>query len=82
MKRLVTLIAILLTTLFLNAQNLYIKAFGNSKNEPLIFIHGGPGSSSAAFGITTAQRLADKGFYVIIYDRRGEGLSKDENAKI
>jgi proline iminopeptidase len=24
--------------------------------------------------------MADKGFYVIVYDRRGEGRSKDENA--
>lgn len=81
MKHLPAIVALLLTTLFSNAQNLYTKTFGNSKNQPVIFIHGGPGSSSVAFGVTTAQRLADKGFYVIIYDRRGEGLSTDKNAK-
>lgn len=86
MKRFLFLSVLLLTVLFSNtrnlyAQRLYIKTFGNSKNEPLIFIHGGPGSSSVAFGVTTAQRVADKGFYVITYDRRGEGLSQDEHAK-
>ena len=29
---------------------------------------------------TTAQKLADLGFYVIAYDRRGEGRSADPNA--
>ncbi|MGY0035615.1 alpha/beta fold hydrolase [Pedobacter sp. NJ-S-72] len=31
---------------------------------------------------TTAQKLADKGFYVIVYDRRGEGRSSDPDAKL
>ena len=30
---------------------------------------------------TTAQKLAEKGFYVIAYDRRGEGRSADPEAK-
>jgi proline iminopeptidase len=32
------------------------------------------------FEATTAQPLADKGFYVIVYDRRGEGRSLDSTA--
>jgi len=64
------------------SQNLYSKAYGNPKNSPVIFIHGGPSGNATLFEGTTAQKLADKGFYVIVYDRRGEGRSKDENASM
>lgn len=67
-------------SMFFKAQNLYSKAYGEPKNPPVIFIHGGPGGNATLFEGTTAQKLADKGFYVIVYDRRGEGRSKDENA--
>lgn len=33
------------------------------------------------FEVSTAQKLADVGFYVIVYDRRGEGRSIDTGAK-
>jgi proline iminopeptidase len=72
---------LLLITIDGIAQELYSKAFGNPKNTPLVFLHGGPGYNCAAFEVTTAQALADMGFYVIVYDRRGEGRSKDANAK-
>ncbi|WP_300674377.1 alpha/beta hydrolase [Soonwooa sp.] len=62
------------------AQNLYSKPYGEKKNPAIIFIHGGPSGNSNLFEATTAQKLADKGFYVIVYDRRGEGRSKDDNA--
>ncbi len=55
------------------AQSLPSRAFGDKKNPPVIFVHGGPGSNSINFENTTAQLLADQGFYVITYDRRGEG---------
>lgn len=61
-------------------QTLYSKAFGRPGNKTLIFLHGGPGYNAATFEGTTAQKLADKGFYVIVYDRRGEGRSVDEQA--
>lgn len=70
-----------LITFSVNAQTLYTKAFGNPKNNAVIFIHGGPGSNSATFEATTAQKLAARGFYVIFYDRRGEGRSTDPSAK-
>ncbi|MGG5208283.1 alpha/beta hydrolase [Chryseobacterium sp. MIQD13] len=65
-----------------NAQRIYSKAYGNPKDTPVIFIHGGPGGNTTLFEGTTAQKLAEKGFYVIVYDRRGEGRSKDENASM
>jgi len=66
----------------LNAQKntIYSKAYGKSENPTIIFIHGGPSGNSTLFEATTAEKLADKGFYVIIYDRRGEGRSIDTTA--
>ena len=72
---------ILTFSLFANGQNLYINTYGNEKNTPIIFIHDGPSGNATLFEGTTAQTLADKGFYVIAYDRRGEGRSSDPNAK-
>lgn len=72
--------AILIAAFSINAQNLYIKSFGNSSSQPILFLHGGPGYNCASFEATTAQQLADNGFFVIVYDRRGEGRSKDNNA--
>jgi len=79
--KLVFTVLLLASTLFVNGQNLYIKTFGNQNSTPIIFMHGGPGYNCASFEATTAQNLADNGFFVIVYDRRGEGRSKDANAK-
>lgn len=68
-------------SIFANGQNLYIKTYGNKKDKTIIFIHGGPSGNSTLFEGTTAQKLADLGFYVIAYDRRGEGRSTDLAAK-
>lgn len=57
------------------AQELYIKAFGDQNASPIIYLHGGPGYNSTNFEVTTAQALANEGFFVIVYDRRGEGRS-------
>ena len=65
-----------------SSQNLYSRSYGDTKDNPIIFLHGGPGSTSVFFEATTAQLLADRGFYVIVYDRRGDGRSANENAKM
>lgn len=80
MKLLATLF-FLTISLLAESQNLYIKTYGNEKSKPIIFIHGGPSGNATLFEGTTAQKLADQGFYVIAYDRRGEGRSQDPNAK-
>lgn len=54
---------------------LYVRTFGNPSNQSLIFIHGGPGFNSSDFETTTAQPLADLGYYVVVYDQRGQGRS-------
>lgn len=63
------------------AQNIYSRAFGKPTNPCVIYLHGGPGYNCSNFEITTAQKLADEGFYVIVYDRRGEGRSTDSATK-
>jgi len=70
-----------LATIFTHGQSLYVKTFGKAKDKPIIYLHGGPGYNSVNFEATTAQKLADNGFFVIVYDRRGEGRSIDSNAK-
>jgi proline iminopeptidase len=59
---------------------IYSKAYGQSNHPAIIFIHGGPRGNSTLFEGTTAEKLAKKGFYVIVYDRRGEGRSIDTTA--
>ncbi|AWG20835.1 alpha/beta hydrolase [Flavobacterium faecale] len=61
-------------------ETLYSKAFGSREDKAVIFIHGGPSGNATLFEFTTAQNLAEKGFYVIVYDRRGEGRSGDPTA--
>lgn len=64
-----------------SAQKIYVKTFGKESDKPIIFLHGGPGYNCSSFEVTSAQRLADNGYFVIVYDRRGEGRSKDPKAK-
>jgi len=80
-KFLISTILTLMSIYYLNAQEIYSKAFGDPDDQPILFLHGGPGYNCVNFEATTAQQLAGKGFYVIVYDRRGEGRSKDPNAK-
>lgn len=80
MKKFLLIFSLLLSFL-MNGQNLYVKSYGNKKDKAIVFIHGGPSGNSTLFEATTAQKLADKGFYVIVYDRRGEGRSIDPDAK-
>lgn len=82
MKKSLLILAAILFTLFstqANAQELYSKAYGEKTNPALLFMHGGPGYNSVSFELSTAQLLAEKGFYVIVYDQRGGGRSKEIN---
>lgn len=63
------------TCLQVSAQQLYSKAYGDPKNPAIIYLHGGPRGNATLFEGTTANALAERGFYVIVYDRRGEGRS-------
>ncbi|MDR0262347.1 MAG: alpha/beta hydrolase [Sphingobacterium sp.] len=72
-------------SLVVNAETgrtIYSKSYGQRKDPAIIFIQGGPSGNSTLFAGTTAETLASKGFYVIVYDRRGEGRSIDSTAKL
>ena len=56
-------------------QEIYRRSFGEMDDPTIIFLHGGPGYNSASFEGTTARTLAEAGFRVVVYDRRGEGRS-------
>ncbi|QRR04103.1 alpha/beta hydrolase [Dyadobacter sandarakinus] len=81
-RRLCLSFIIILSSFICRSQHLYSRSFGSRSNHPIIFLHGGPGSSSVYFEATTAQLLADRGFFVIIYDRRGESRSADTQARM
>lgn len=80
MRTLFLLSCLLLQSFGAVAIDIYSKAFGKKDAPAVIFLHGGPGYNCASFEFTTAQKLADQGFFVIVYDRRGEGRSEDPNA--
>lgn len=56
-------------------RGLYVNSFGDKSNSAVIFVHGGPGYDSQDFEFSTAALLASKGFYVVVYDQRGQGRS-------
>jgi proline iminopeptidase len=79
----ILLLFFLAISISVNAQinsTIYSKSYGSFQNPAIIFIHGGPRGNSTLFEGTTAEELAEKGFYVIVYDRRGEGRSIDTTA--
>ena len=80
-KHFIAFLAILFFTTTAEAQTLYIKTFGEPADKPIIYLHGGPGYNCSNFEASTAQKLSAQGYYVIVYDRRGEGRSKDKNAR-
>lgn len=55
---------------------LYVNTFGDKSHQPLVFVHGGPGFHSYDFELTTAPALAREGYYVVVYDQRGQGRSE------
>ncbi|TXD53423.1 MULTISPECIES: alpha/beta hydrolase [unclassified Polaribacter] len=81
MKKTLSVFVFIVSTLVVNSQTIYSKAFGNPNDKPLLYLHGGPGYNAVGFEATTAKELSENGFYVISYDRRGEGRSPDKNAK-
>lgn len=74
MKNLMLLFTLLLFFNTLSAQ-LYHNAYGDNKNPAIVFLHGGPGYNCFTFEASTAQALADEGYYVVVFDQRGCGRS-------
>jgi len=80
MKITTLLIGLFFSVVQLFWQDLYLRTFSDSADKSVIFLHGGPDYNSASFEATTAQVFADEGFYVIVYDRRGEVRSRHLSA--
>ncbi len=80
MRKFILAVALLLS-LSAGAQELYVRTFGPTTGKAILFLHGGPGYNAAGFEISTAEELSKQGFFVIVYDRRGEGRSIDANAE-
>lgn len=53
---------------------LYVEVVG--KGEPLVFVHGGPGSTAYYLQATGAAPLLEQQVQMIYYDQRGSGRSK------
>jgi proline iminopeptidase len=53
---------------------LHAEAFGDPRAPMLLFLHGGPGGDYRQF--LPYRVLADEGYYVVLWDQRGTGLSK------
>lgn len=66
---------------FSQAGELYSKAYGKNTDPAVIFFHGGPGFNSANFEYSCADEISKKGLYVIVFDQRGCGRSKDYKTK-
>lgn len=78
LKKLLLLLTVILSQ---NANSkdfngLYYNTFGKSDDPSIIFIHGGPGHNSYDFEATTAKNLSNLGYFVIVYDQRGQGRSQ------
>lgn len=84
--RVLIAILVLLSTVAARAQALkiggmHVNAYGDPRNQPIVFVHGGPGYNSWDFEFTTARPLSEQGYYVVVYDQRGQGRSDAADSK-
>ncbi|MDP5228818.1 MAG: alpha/beta hydrolase [Cellulophaga sp.] len=75
MKHIFLIYFLIAVNFIVAAQDLVVQTFGKVTDKPILFLHGGPGYNSVPFEKTTATSLSENGFFVISYDRRGEGRS-------
>lgn len=56
-------------------KGLYYDTFGDPSKPALVFLHGGPGYNSFSFEYGIGQKIADAGYYVVVFDQRNAGRS-------
>ncbi|QWU48094.1 alpha/beta fold hydrolase [Bacillus sp. NP247] len=65
----------------IRGKKIYVETHGNPKNNPVLYLHGGPGESCYDFSYHQAERLKDS-LFVIMIDQRGvcrsEEITEDE----
>jgi proline iminopeptidase len=71
------IVCFLLIRVYSYSTELYSKAYGNPTHPAIVFFHGGPGYNSVNFEFSSAEDLVKKGFYVVVFDQRGCGRSKE-----
>lgn len=69
-----------LPSISVNGAQLHTETFGNPDSSMVVFLHGGPGGDYRN-GLAV-QQLADSGYFVVLYDQRGSGLSKRHDRNI
>lgn len=60
---------------------LYSRAYGDPTRPVILYLHDGPGKNAVSFEYSTAQPLADRGYYVIVFDQRASGRSSETKGK-
>ncbi|UYX55375.1 alpha/beta hydrolase [Bacillus thuringiensis] len=67
--------------MYIRGKKIYVETHGNPKNNPVLYLHGGPGESCYDFSYHQAERLKDS-LFVIMIDQRGvcrsEEITEDE----
>jgi proline iminopeptidase len=66
-----------LPSIFVNGTRLHSETFGNPNDPMLVVLHGGPGGDYRS--ILNCSRFSADGFFVVLYDQRGSGLSRRHN---
>lgn len=63
-----------LPSITVNGAKFHVKTFGHPDSSIIFALHGGPGADFAY--IENCSRLASDGYFVVLYDQRGAGLSE------
>lgn len=63
-----------LPSIEVNGTRLHAETFGNPNDPLLVVLHGGPGGDYRA--LLNCSRFSNDGFFVVLYDQRGSGLSR------
>ncbi|MDX2362198.1 MAG: alpha/beta hydrolase [Crocinitomicaceae bacterium] len=67
-----------LSSIDVNGTKLHAETFGNPGDPIIVGIHGGPGADYKS--ILNLKDFASEGYFVVLYDQRGSGLSQRHDA--
>ncbi len=67
-----------LPSIHVNSTQLHAQTFGNPNDPMLVVLHGGPGGDHRY--LLNCAEFVNDGFFVVLYDQRGGGLSKRHDA--
>lgn len=67
-----------LPSIHVNGTQLHARSFGNPADPMLVVLHGGPGGDHRY--LLNCAAFVNDGYYVVMYDQRGSGLSQRHDA--